>query len=550
MTFYTSKSIQRKVTLVILLTSCVVLLVAVGLLFSFQLITVRQSLTRDLSAISEIIANNSTAAVSFRDKTAAHEILSSLKAKPRVISAYIRLPNGVEFARFGLTNNQANLTTPLSDGPHFIGRYFLHVEPITLDGERIGTLYVQSDYWSTYQELVCLYAGIVCAVLIISMLLAFILSSRLQRLISEPILRLADTAKVIAEKKDYSVRAETSAEGELSLLTTAFNQMLDQIQVQDADLHTAHRKLEDQVAALQYEIAERKRAEERLANLHTQLVDASRKAGMAEVATGVLHNVGNVLNSINVSITIMRERMNKSRLGNIGKIASLLRENESNLGHFLTSDPKGKMIPHYLGQLSDHLTKENNESIESMESVAKNLEHIKEIVAMQQSYARMAGVLETLPPANLVEDALQLHASSLERRGIKVIRDYEEVPPVTVDKHKILQILVNLVRNAIHALEESQKPDKVLRLSVSRKNDNQFYISVADNGIGILHENRTRIFSHGFTTKKGGHGFGLHSGALAAKEMGGRLSAHSDGFGQGAVFTLELPMDKPEETAD
>ena len=118
---------------------------------------------------------------------------------------------------------------------------------------------------------------------------------------------------------------------------------------------------------------------------------------------------------------------------------------------------------------------------------------------------------------------------------------------MNLEKHKILQILVNLLRNAKHACQESDRADKRLTVRVIN-GDGRVRISVIDNGIGIPPENLIRIFSHGFTTKKDGHGFGLHSGALAAKEMDGSLTVHSDGPGQGSTFTLELPCPTPENS--
>jgi signal transduction histidine kinase len=127
---------------------------------------------------------------------------------------------------------------------------------------------------------------------------------------------------------------------------------------------------------------------------------------------------------------------------------------------------------------------------------------------------------------------------------VEVVREFENVPPMNVDKHKLLQILVNLVRNAKYACQESERVDKQMTVRVAN-GDGRIKISVIDNGVGIPPENLTRIFNHGFTTRKDGHGFGLHSGALAAKEIGGSLNVHSDGPGQGAAFTLELPCPAP-----
>jgi two-component system, NtrC family, sensor kinase len=345
------------------------------------------------------------------------------------------------------------------------------------------------------------------------------------------------------------VRAPKSANDELGLFTDTFNQMLAQIQAQDTNLQQAQKKLATQVEVLQHEVAERRSAETKLNLLHKQLLEVSRQAGMAEVATGVLHNVGNVLNSVNVSVTLMRDDVHKSKVGNLSKLASLLEEHTADLAAFLTADPKGQRVLGYLRQLADRLAEEHRETLQMMEEVAKHVEHIKEIVAMQQSYARVSGVRETLPASVLVEDALQINASALERHGITLERQFSEVPQVTVDKHKTLQILINLIGNAKYALSVSGREDRLLRLGIARNGNDTLKITVTDNGIGIPPENLTRIFSHGFTTKKNGHGFGLHSGALAAKEMGGSLSVQSDGIGRGATFTLELPMGNGDTTS-
>ncbi|MBI3868454.1 MAG: PAS domain S-box protein [Verrucomicrobia bacterium] len=289
------------------------------------------------------------------------------------------------------------------------------------------------------------------------------------------------------------------------------------------------------------DITERKRAEAELEKAHEDLVDASRLAGMAEVATGVLHNVGNVLNSVNVSANFVTDKMRKSLIGDLPKITALLREHSGDLGPFLTSDPKGKQLATYIAQLSDHLCEEHGVLLGRMDLLRDHLDHIKQVVAMQQEYAKVSGVVESIPVTDLVEDAIRLNVGALSRHHVEVIRDYDATPTIVVDKHKALQILVNLIRNAKSACGESGRPDKRLTLRITSR-DGRVRIGVVDNGLGIPPENFSRIFSHGFTTRKDGHGFGLHSGALAAKEMGGSIEAHSDGVGLGAAFTLDLPL--------
>ena len=264
---------------------------------------------------------------------------------------------------------------------------------------------------------------------------------------------------------------------------------------------------------------------------------------MAEVATGVLHNVGNVLNSINISTAILGERLRQSSVESIGKVAALLRQHHDRLGQFMTEDPKGKVLPGYLEQLGEVLLQDRREMQGEIESLVKNVDHIKVIVSMQQSYARVGGVLEELDPKELAEDAIQINSASLQRHGIQLIRNYQPVPRVMVDRHKVLQILVNLISNAKHALDNA--PERRVTMAVSATGSGRVRLTVQDNGIGIPPENLSRIFSQGFTTRKDGHGFGLHSGANAAKELGGFLTVESKGIGHGATFILELPAANP-----
>jgi C4-dicarboxylate-specific signal transduction histidine kinase len=163
---------------------------------------------------------------------------------------------------------------------------------------------------------------------------------------------------------------------------------------------------------------------------------------------------------------------------------------------------------------------------------------------MQQSYARTSGVIETISVPDMIEDTLRIHAGGLARHDIETFRDYQVRPVVTTDKHKVMQILINLVRNAKYACDESGRIDKKITVRTT-SNERFVQIAIADNGVGIPSENLTRIFNHGFTTRASGHGFGLHSGALAAKELGGSLSVVSPGVNFGATFVLELPFKSP-----
>jgi PAS domain S-box-containing protein len=291
------------------------------------------------------------------------------------------------------------------------------------------------------------------------------------------------------------------------------------------------------------DITEQKQAQAELEKMHKQVVETSRQAGMAEVATGVLHNVGNVLNSVSVSVTLVGGQLRQSEIPNLRRATAMLREKNGQIAEYLTSDPKGKLLPEYLGLAADQLADEHTQMVSEMDSIGRHIEHIKEIVTMQQSYAKVSGALENLPVANLVEDALQMNAAAFERHHVRVVREFaREVPAVCVDRHKVLQILINLLSNAKYAMEAQNPPDKLLLIRVETTAPDHVKIIVRDNGIGIAPDHLVRVFNRGFTTKKDGHGFGLHSGANAAKEMGGSLFVESDGLGLGASFILELPV--------
>ena len=296
------------------------------------------------------------------------------------------------------------------------------------------------------------------------------------------------------------------------------------------------------------DLTERKEAEAQLEELHSQLMTASRLAGMADVATGVLHNVGNVLNSVNVSAALIADKVRNSRGSSLARISGLLREHAEDLGAFLTADVKGRQVPGFLETLAERLCSDERAMQEELTQLTKNIEHIKDIVAMQQNYATFSGVTECMNPIELIEDALRISHASIERHGLELVREFAaDLPLVRVDKPNVMQILINLLNNAKHACDATGRTDK--RVTVRAVHETgRLLITIADNGTGIAPENLDRVFNHGFTTKKDGHGFGLHSGANAVKKMRGTLTVHSDGPGCGAAFMLDLPVEQPPQS--
>ncbi|MGD8787351.1 MAG: ATP-binding protein [Phycisphaerales bacterium] len=383
--------------------------------------------------------------------------------------------------------------------------------------------------------------------------------------ISKPLSILRDAAARVGGG-DMDVQIEIKSNNEIGQLATSFMKMTDDLKhtttsINNLNKEVAERKkaekrlqqvlqdyewknweLDAAIKRKKEEIAERKRAEAELQETHEKLVETAHKAGMAEVATDVLHNVGNVLNSINVSTALIIEKVSGSKLANIKKIADIINDHTEDLGTFLAEDPQGKHIPVYLSEVGKLLSDEQADILSTLKTLGENVEHVKHIISMQQSYARVAGVEVSTSLNELVEDAIQINTSGMERRGIRIIREFEDLTNVEIDKQRVLQILVNLISNAKHALSASDKEDKAVTVRLYKHGESHFRIEVADNGVGISKENLTNIFKHGFTTRKDGHGFGLHSGALAAMEMDGSLTMHSEGIGQGATFTLELPL--------
>ncbi|MDW7979141.1 MAG: HAMP domain-containing sensor histidine kinase [Verrucomicrobiales bacterium] len=322
-----------------------------------------------------------------------------------------------------------------------------------------------------------------------------------------------------------------------------------ELQLARAALQAANAELEERVRErtreLQDQVAAKEQAYKQLEQAQQSLMQASRRAGMAEVATSVLHNVGNVLNSVNISISMLNERLQQLRVENVTRAAQLLKKPSEELSRFLTDDPKGRSLPEYLEKLGETLTQDKHALQAEVKTLMKSVEHIKVIVSMQQSLAKKGGVLEQVDITELVEDAIQVTAPAYDRHQIELVKEYGPVEPVLVDRHLVMQILINLLTNAKQALMGKTSDKKVI-VQVSMPQPDKVRVSVTDNGIGIPPENLDKIFTQGFTTRPDGHGFGLHSGANAAKQLGGSLTAYSKGPGHGATFTLELPVGGPK----
>ncbi len=278
---------------------------------------------------------------------------------------------------------------------------------------------------------------------------------------------------------------------------------------------------------------------------YKKLMETAHRAGMAEVASNVLHNVGNILNSINVSAELAYEKVSRSEIENLQKIVELINSHSHDLANFLTSDPKGRHIPAYLTEAVSHTAKMKAEMLKNLSSLIKNVNNIKQVINSQRLYTNDSNTKDVVELPDLIENAIEINNAGLQYWKIEVIREYGDCGKIVTDKQRVLQILVSLIDNAQQAMAESTNSPKLLKIRTS-KIDDKVRIEITDNGTGIMPEDLNKIFSCGFTTKPTGHGFGLHSCKMAATDMRGTISVSSDGRNKGATFTLELPANYNE----
>jgi len=276
--------------------------------------------------------------------------------------------------------------------------------------------------------------------------------------------------------------------------------------------------------------------------MQAQLVETSRRSGKADVAADVLHNLGNALNSVNVSVGVLEDAISRSRLPGLRKVARMLGDQHGDLAGFFAGDPRGQQLPAYLEASTARLESEHRTLVHELASLRKHVDHINLVVATQQSHARAPAITERASLAAILEEALGAGRARHAGTGVAVTCDCEAMPDVTIDRHKLLLILANLLDNAWDAVEGATTSDKRIRIALRALGADRVAIDIEDNGGGILPDNLTRIFSYGFTTRSQRPGFGLHASACAAGEMNGTLSATSEGATRGARFTLTLPV--------
>lgn len=337
----------------------------------------------------------------------------------------------------------------------------------------------------------------------------FVLLFVLKRIVLKPIQKLTENALVLGQDETSKVEFDLGREDELGTLSTEFNSMM-----------------------------------RKLAKSRQALVETAREAGMSEIATGILHNVGNVLNSVNVSATMLDQKTRGIAVGDLEALHGIIKEHADDLGRFIEEDPRGKHLEPFLGAVTEQIRTAQAGMTAELGSLVKGIEHIRTLVASQQDYVRNEDVIEPVDLAEQLDRACDISSTAGGEHvaPVQVIREYADLPEARTARHKLLEILVNLIQNARQAMCGADITERVLTLRTERVGDDRVRMQIIDTGCGITADHLVDVFNYGFTTKPNGHGFGLHAAANAATEIHGSLSVHSDGAGQGATFTLEIPL--------
>lgn len=387
---------------------------------------------------------------------------------------------------------------------------------------------IQSIFWSNF-VLIMLISGIT------------ILIFQLQ--VSRPLIALSQHASQIQMNSlgDVIDPAKLAEEHELGQVYRAIDTMQRNIRSDFQTILQAEAEVESYKQNLERLVEERT---EKLIQTTKDLVDTSRRAGMAEVAIGVLHNIGNALTGANVKVQNLNDIFqNEDSVVHLRNLVELLREQGESLPDFLRHDERGAKILPFLEAVTAELSQQNENVRNSVALLRKDLGNVSQIISKQQSHAKFTGLVENLLYAECIEDVLSLRSFEIDRFKVIVQKFYQTGITLSTDRHKLLQIIINLISNAVQAMQQNTG-SRVLTLRLQRIGE-RILFSVQDNGIGISEEEMQQIFRYGYTTKKTGHGFGLHSCSLDAKLMGGQLSCSSDGRNKGATFVLDLPTVLP-----
>ncbi|MDZ4693546.1 MAG: HAMP domain-containing sensor histidine kinase [Deltaproteobacteria bacterium] len=267
-----------------------------------------------------------------------------------------------------------------------------------------------------------------------------------------------------------------------------------------------------------------------------------RLALNAQAANGILHNLGNVMTSVSITTDMTVDLVEGSSVSNVRRVVELMRSRQDDLATFLTMDDKGRSVLPFLDRLATTLEDERHELAEELGRLREQLGHARRILNRHQQLSHASGVTEVCRPGEMIEQAIELALPDGTRGDMRVWNDCETATRLVVDRQLVLQILVNLLRNAKDAIHVAEGRVGQIRINAFTTDTGKIQFEVSDNGAGISPENKQRLFAYRFTTKKGGNGLGLYSSGIAAQELGGRLTCTSPPGNDGATFVLELPV--------
>ena len=482
--------------------------------------TLQDNLDAKTTGISHAIARDIDVALATEDPLLAGAAVAPYENDPEFAHVEVRNAAGRVVFKRGVANGGA-FTGP----PSIVRRQDQTTQiwvPVTLEGVKLGT--VSMTFTTARIDALAIWAQRGAIAVGVVWLMALVYSVWFARSFVSPIRAMVRFSRKVASGT-LTERLQVNASAELRALQEDLNSMANDLELREV---------------------ERKRRAEEAEEMQRALVVMSRTAGMAEVATNVLHNVGNVLNSLNVSVTVIGDQLRSSKVKSLARSIDAV-DGAGGFAGFLATE-KGKLLPQYLSSLSARLSEENTQVLAELASVASNVDHIKTIIATQQSYAHTSGATEVVEIAEVIDDALRMGEVSFSRHGIDIVKDYDENVTIETDRHRLLEILINVVSNARHSLKEANTQKRLLAIHL-RRVEHGVSITISDTGVGIPAANLDRVFQHGFTTKLNGHGFGLHACANATQELGGSITATSAGPGLGAEFTICLPPKFPRRGA-
>jgi signal transduction histidine kinase len=527
-------SIRRQVMLFAVLI-CLGVLVPVGAVLLINHISqFKTKLSESFQATTRIMATNASAALAFGDEAAAKELLASLVNAPSITAAALYATDGTRLVTYGETP----LTPPppaLSDG------FSSKQEPVSYKGENYGRLLVLSRYPEELRGTIVAWVSVYAGAIALAGAIAALLAARFYRAVATPLQSLANTAGDVTTSQNYAVRVPLDGPREIRELAQAFNTMMTEIDRRDAELEEKSQVLSHQLKALRKEVEEREAAEQRLRENNREMMRLSREAGMAEVATGVLHNIGNALNSINVSTELLCTQIHEQSRVTAATLRDFFTTPPENAAAVFSTHPVGPGVLTFASSLARLMIQQMEESARELAALRAGVVHLKQIVSRQQSLAKTSTLSEAFNLGEAVQDALLLSKADTQGLDLKVEHLADVPAEAYADRSAVVQILINLIANARESMNEAGQAEKKLVIRVGAANHEHVFISITDNGSGIASDQLVAIFSYGFTTKKQGHGFGLHNSANTARLMGGVLQVHSPGRGQGATFTLTLP---------